>query len=131
MTSSLGTFTYWSLLGLNPSSNDEEIKKAFRREAMRWHPDVNGNDRNAEERLKWINKAYEVLNDPQKRFEWETAGRPTFEIHKVNPYPPSPIRERAPVRKSPNDDETFSPAEKLLLLLISIFSLFLLNALRF
>ena len=71
MTSSTGTFNYWSLLGISPGSNAEEIKKAFRREAMRWHPDTNRNNRNAEERFKLINEAYAILSDPKKRIEWE------------------------------------------------------------
>ena len=39
---------YWSLLGLDPDSDSSQLKKAFRREARRWHPDLNGNDINAE-----------------------------------------------------------------------------------
>ena len=73
---------YWSLLGLSPDSNPDQLKNAFRREARRWHPDLNKNSKNAEERFKWINEAYLVLSDPKKRFEWEIAGRPSFEIKK-------------------------------------------------
>ena len=80
MTSSLNTFTYWSLLGLDPGSDREQLKKAFKKEAKIWHPDLNSNSRNAEERFKWINEAYLVLSDPKKRFAWELAGRPSFEI---------------------------------------------------
>ena len=80
MSSSTGTFTYWSLLGLSPGSDSDQLKRAFRKEAMRWHPDLNKNNRTAEERFKWINEAYKVLSDPKQRFEWEIAGRPSFEI---------------------------------------------------
>ncbi len=62
---------YWSLLGLHPGANSDELKRAFRREARRWHPDLNGNDVDAEERFKLINEAYAVLNDPRKRAIWE------------------------------------------------------------
>ena len=62
---------YWSLLGLQPGSSHEQLKRAFRREARRWHPDLNINDSNAEERFKLVNEAYDVLSDPQKRSIWE------------------------------------------------------------
>ena len=62
---------YWSLLGLEPGSDADELKRAFRREARRWHPDLNGNDREAEERFKLVNEAYAVLSDPKRRRQWE------------------------------------------------------------
>ncbi len=55
---------YLSILGLSPDFEDKELKKAFRREARKWHPDLNKNDLNAEERFKLINEAYEFLRDP-------------------------------------------------------------------
>ena len=58
---------YLSILGLSHDFDDKELKKAFRREARRWHPDLNKNDLNAEERFKLINEAYEYLSDPIKR----------------------------------------------------------------
>ena len=58
---------YLSILGLSPDFDDKELKKAFRREARKWHPDLNKNDLNAEERFKLINEAYEYLRDPHKR----------------------------------------------------------------
>ena len=64
---------YWSLLGLTPNSDSEQLKRAFRREARRWHPDLNGNDQHAEERFKLVNEAYAVLSDPVKRNTWENA----------------------------------------------------------
>ncbi|WP_209083631.1 DnaJ C-terminal domain-containing protein [Prochlorococcus marinus] len=60
---------YLSILGLSHDFDDKELKKAFRREARRWHPDLNKNDLNAEERFKLINEAYEYLRDPNKRNE--------------------------------------------------------------
>ena len=62
---------YWSLLGLAPDSDADALKRAFRREARRWHPDLNGNDRQAEERFKLVNEAYAVLSDPKRRRQWE------------------------------------------------------------
>jgi len=58
---------YLSILGLPPDFDDKELKKAFRREARKWHPDLNKNDLNAEERFKLINEAYEYLRDPNVR----------------------------------------------------------------
>ncbi len=58
---------YLSILGLTQDFDDKELKKAFRREARKWHPDLNKNDLNAEERFKLINEAYEYLRDPNKR----------------------------------------------------------------
>ncbi len=62
---------YWSLLGVSPGCNANELKSAFRKEARKWHPDLNKNDVNAEERFKLINEAYAILSDPRKRREWE------------------------------------------------------------
>ena len=62
---------YWSLLGVSPECDLSELKSAFRKEARKWHPDLNKNDVNAEERFKLINEAYAILSDPKKRFEWE------------------------------------------------------------
>ncbi len=65
MTTSSKT-DYLSILGLSKNFDDFELKKAFRREARKWHPDLNKNDINAEERFKLINEAYEFLRDPNK-----------------------------------------------------------------
>ena len=61
---------YWSLLGLGPEADADQLKRAFRREARRWHPDLNGNDPVAEERFKG-QRAYAVLSDPRRRRVWE------------------------------------------------------------
>jgi len=60
---------YLSILGLSHNFDDKDLKKAFRREARKWHPDLNKNDLNAEERFKLINEAYEYLRDTNKRNE--------------------------------------------------------------
>ena len=57
---------YLSILGLSSEFDDIELKKAFRREARKWHPDLNKNDINAEDRFKLINEAYEFLRDLEK-----------------------------------------------------------------
>ena len=58
---------YLSILGLSYDFDEVELKKAFRREARKWHPDLNKNDINAEERFKLINEAYEFLSNSSKR----------------------------------------------------------------
>ena len=58
---------YLSILGLSNEFDEIQLKKAFRREARKWHPDLNKNDINAEERFKLINEAYEYLRDPENR----------------------------------------------------------------
>jgi DnaJ-class molecular chaperone len=71
MMTSIAEPDYWALLGLDPGSDADSLKSAFRREARRWHPDLNGNDRQAEERFKLVNEAYAVLSDHDKRVAWE------------------------------------------------------------
>ncbi len=71
---------YWSLLGVSPECDSAELKSAFRKEARKWHPDLNKNDINAEERFKLINEAYAILSDPKKRIEWEKQNNKNNDI---------------------------------------------------
>jgi curved DNA-binding protein len=64
---------YWEVLGLEPGADPARLKRAFREQARRWHPDLNGNDPVAEERFKRVNEAYAVLSDPRRRRAWETG----------------------------------------------------------
>ena len=70
---------YWSILGISPSSTTDQLKVAFRKEARRWHPDLNGNDAEAEERFKLVNEAYAVLSDPRRRSAWEESVNQAFD----------------------------------------------------
>ena len=65
------TVNHWSVLGLDPGADSQALKRAFRQQARRWHPDLNGNDPHAEEQFKAVNEAYAVLSDPQRRQQWE------------------------------------------------------------
>jgi curved DNA-binding protein len=65
---------YWDVLGLEPGADAVSLKRAFRAQARRWHPDLNGNDPVAEERFKLVNEAYAVLSDPRRRELWEAGG---------------------------------------------------------
>ncbi|MBS1615079.1 MAG: J domain-containing protein [Bacteroidetes bacterium] len=65
---------YYSLLGVTKDAEAEELKKAFRKLAIRYHPDKNPDDKNAEEKFKQINEAYDVLSDPEKRKKYDALG---------------------------------------------------------
>jgi DnaJ-class molecular chaperone len=71
------TVDYWQVLDLAPGADGALLKQAFREQARRWHPDLNGNDPVAEERFKLVNEAYAVLSDPLRRRNWE-AGEGTI-----------------------------------------------------
>ena len=62
---------HWAVLGLDPGADPSSLKRAFRAQARRWHPDLNGNDPHAEEQFKAVNEAYAVLSDPSRRQQWE------------------------------------------------------------
>jgi len=64
---------YWQILELEPGADATSLKRAFRQQARRWHPDLNGNDPVAEERFKRVNEAYAVLSDPARRRAWEAG----------------------------------------------------------
>jgi curved DNA-binding protein CbpA len=64
---------YYAALGLAPEATEEEIRKAYRRLALQWHPDRNAGNTNAAERFKGISEAYAVLVDPAKRREYDRA----------------------------------------------------------
>src|SRR5688572_11152904 len=65
---------YYAVLGLQRSVTSEEIKKAYRRLALQYHPDRNPNDKVAEEKFKEASEAYQVLSDPEKRQLYDRYG---------------------------------------------------------
>lgn len=69
---------YYKVLGVDKKATPDEIKKAFRKLAVKYHPDRNPNDKSAEDKFKEINEAYAVLSDPQKKEQYDTFGSSGF-----------------------------------------------------
>jgi molecular chaperone DnaJ len=68
------TRDYYDVLGVPRGASDADVKRAFRKLAQQWHPDVN-TEPGADERFKEINEAYRVLSDPQQRQAYDMFGR--------------------------------------------------------
>ena len=65
---------YYKILGVDRNASEKEIKRAYRKLARKFHPDVNPDDQSAEEKFKEINEAHEVLSDPDKRIKYDQLG---------------------------------------------------------
>ena len=65
---------YYKILGLNKNATEDEIKKAYRKFAKKWHPDKNRDNPKAEEKFKEIQEAYETLSDPKKKETYDFGG---------------------------------------------------------
>ncbi len=70
---------YYETLSIERTASDGDVKAAFRKQAMQWHPDRNPGDKDAEHRFKEVNEAYEVLKDPDKRAAYDRFGHAAFE----------------------------------------------------
>src|SRR3989337_3593682 len=73
------TKDYYEIIGVKRDASQEDIKKAFRKLARKYHPDLNPGDKSSEHKFKEINEAYSVLSDPKKREEYDRFGKTPFE----------------------------------------------------
>ena len=70
---------YYKILGVDKSASKDDLKKAYRKLALKYHPDRTKGDKKAEEKFKKANEAYAVLSDPEKRQQYDTYGADTFQ----------------------------------------------------
>src|SRR6187455_1402343 len=66
---------YYKILGIEKNASDGDIKKAYRKLARQYHPDLNPNDKEAHKKFQQINEANEVLSDPEKRKKYDQYGK--------------------------------------------------------
>ncbi len=92
------TKDYYGALGVKKTASADEIRKAFRKLARKYHPDVNPGDKSAEEKFKTISEANDVLSDPKKRKIYDQVGFYSAAARTQRPHAPGWRRKRARAR---------------------------------
>ena len=100
---------YYKVLGVDKKATESQIKKAYRKLAIKHHPDKNPDDKQAEERFKEIAKAYAILGDPDKRKEYDSLGS-NWQNYQKGQYRWQPGSDQQ--RRSSSSGEPFGEAEK-------------------
>ena len=92
---------YYDVLGVSMTATDQEIKKAYRKLAIKHHPDKNPGDQAAEEKFKEVAEAFAVLSDPEQRKQYE------FELD----HPPPPPEQQQAQQQQMIDQEAVKPID--------------------
>ncbi len=85
----MGNKDYYKILGVSKDATQEEIKKAYRKAALKYHPDRNPGNKEAEEKFKEAAEAYAVLSDPEKRARYDRYGDTSFSMEDFSQFDPS------------------------------------------
>ncbi|CAI9757501.1 unnamed protein product [Fraxinus pennsylvanica] len=99
---------YYNILKVNRNASDEDLKKAYRRLAMIWHPDKNANKLEAEAKFKQISEAYDVLSDPEKRQIYDLYGEEGLKSGQAPP-PKRSARGYGTNQQRPDPNFRFNP----------------------
>ena len=78
---------FYEVLEVSRDASDDDIKRAYRKQALKYHPDRNPGDKDAEERFKECSAAYQILSDPEKRAQYDRFGPAAFEGNGGGPKP--------------------------------------------
>src|SRR5512136_1688839 len=84
----MATGDYYEILGVKRDASPDDLKKAFRHLARKYHPDLNKGSKDAEEKFKEINEAYQVLGDPPKKAQYDQVGHAEFRPGDAAGYKP-------------------------------------------